>query len=179
MTDNKGFGLTGESAERRREREFDPNSRKEPIIVGSGFVASEVVQEASGSALTTADIAGKGSQQTGTAAAPARAVAAPKPEASKTAHEEAATGPLFSPEEAKDMHSRWDAIQVGFVDEPRESVEKADQLVATTIKRLAEVFADERQKLEAQWSRGESVNTEDLRLALRRYRSFFGRLLSV
>jgi hypothetical protein len=58
-------------------------------------------------------------------------------------------------------------------------VEHADNLVASTIKRLAEVFADERQRLEGQWTRGESVSTEDLRLALRRYRSFFGRLLSV
>jgi hypothetical protein len=86
---------------------------------------------------------------------------------------------LFSPDEAKDFHARWDAIQVGFVGEPRQSVEQADNLVASTIKRLAEVFADERQKLEGQWTRGESVSTEDLRLALRRYRSFFGRLLSV
>jgi len=87
--------------------------------------------------------------------------------------------PLFSPEEAKDFRARWDTIQGGFVDEPRRAVEQADSLVAGAMKRLAEMFADERAKLEGQWDRGDSVSTEDLRLALRRYRSFFGRLLSV
>jgi hypothetical protein len=89
------------------------------------------------------------------------------------------TGPLFSGSEANDLRGKWDAIQVGFVDEPRRAVEQADSLVAGTMKRLAEIFADERNKLENQWDKGENVSTEDLRLALRRYRSFFSRLLSV
>lgn len=87
--------------------------------------------------------------------------------------------PLFSPEEAKDLHARWDAIQVSFVDEPRQAVQQADGLVANAMKRLAEIFAEERGNLDQQWDRGGDVSTEDLRLALRRYRSFFGRLLSV
>jgi hypothetical protein len=45
--------------------------------------------------------------------------------------------------------------------------------------RLAQVFADERGKLEHEWDKGENVSTEDLRVALRRYGSFFDRLLSV
>jgi len=89
------------------------------------------------------------------------------------------TGPLFSASEANDLRGKWDAIQVGFVDEPRRAVEQADSLVAGTMKRLAEIFADERNKLDGQWDKGENVSTEDLRLALRRYRSFFSRLLSV
>lgn len=87
--------------------------------------------------------------------------------------------PLFSPEEAKDFRARWDAIQVSFVDEPRQVVEQADSLVALAMKRLAEMFAAERARLEGQWDRGDNVSTEDLRLALQRYRSFFGRILSV
>ena len=94
------------------------------------------------------------------------------------AHEEQAA-PLFSSEEAKELRARWDTIQGAFVDEPRQAVEQADRLVAGAMKRLAEMFADERAKLEGQWDRGDDVSTEDLRLALRRYRSFFGRLLSV
>ena len=86
---------------------------------------------------------------------------------------------LFSTAEAAEFRSRWDTIQAGFVDEPRRAVEEANTLVAGTMKRLAEVFAVERSNLEGQWDRKESVSTEDLRLALRRYRSFFGRLLSV
>jgi hypothetical protein len=86
---------------------------------------------------------------------------------------------MFRANDAEWFRSRWTDIQAGFVDEPRHAVEQADGLVADTIKRLAEVFAEERSQLDAQWKRGEDVSTEDLRLALRRYRSFFDRLLSV
>jgi len=86
---------------------------------------------------------------------------------------------MFPAEEANGYRTRWDAIQTGFVDEPRKAVEEADALVAQSIKRLSEVFADERTRLESQWDRGEQISTEDLRLALRKYRSFFERLLSV
>jgi hypothetical protein len=87
--------------------------------------------------------------------------------------------PLFSTDEAKGFRDRWDAIQGAFVDEPHQAVELADSLVAAAMKRLEEVFADERANLEGQWARDQSISTEDLRLALRRYRSFFGRLLAV
>jgi hypothetical protein len=89
------------------------------------------------------------------------------------------SGPLFSQEEAGNLRTKWDVIQVGFVDEPRRAVEEADSLVAMAMKRLAEQFAEERSRLEGQWDRGGDVSTEDLRMALRRYRSFFGRLLAV
>jgi hypothetical protein len=88
------------------------------------------------------------------------------------------SAPIFPNEEAEELRHAWDRIQTSFVDEPRRAVEDADHLVATTMKRLAEIYADERAKLEGQWDRGDDVSTEDLRVALRRYRSFFGRLLS-
>lgn len=87
--------------------------------------------------------------------------------------------PLFAQNDTQDFRSRWEKIQIGFVDEPRKAVEQADELVASAIKRLAEVFAAERQNLEAEWDKTDSVSTEELRVALRRYRSFFDRLLSV
>ena len=86
---------------------------------------------------------------------------------------------LFSEDEARDFRKRWEQVQTEFVDEPRGSVEKADELVASTIQRLAEVFADERARLEREWAKGDNVSTEDLRQALRKYRSFFDRLLAV
>ncbi|MGH2587229.1 MAG: hypothetical protein ACRDJE_20125 [Dehalococcoidia bacterium] len=89
-----------------------------------------------------------------------------------------ATGPLFAADEAERFRSHWTEIQTGFVDEPRRSVERADGLVADVIQRLAQVFARERDTLEQQWGKGDDVSTEDLRLALRRYRSFFERLLA-
>jgi len=99
--------------------------------------------------------------------------------AAATAPAKETTAPLFSTEETADFRTRWDNIQAGFVDEPRRCVEQADDLVEETMKRLTEIFAAEREKLEADWGRGAEASTEDLRQALRRYRSFFGRLLAV
>ena len=87
--------------------------------------------------------------------------------------------PLFQESEVGDLRSRWGSIQTAFVDEPRRAVEDADNLVASVMKRLAEGFANERSRLEGQWDRGDNVSTEDLRIALQRYRSFFDRLLKV
>jgi hypothetical protein len=92
---------------------------------------------------------------------------------------ETQTAPLLPEAEGGELRQRWDQIQTGFVDEPRRAVEEADQLVAATMKRLAEVFASERAQLEGQWDRGDNVSTEDLRVALQRYRSFFTRLLTI
>jgi hypothetical protein len=90
-----------------------------------------------------------------------------------------AAAPLFPNHELEALRSRWKEVQTAFVDEPRKAVEEADGLVASAMKRLAEVFAEERSNLEQQWDRGDSVSTEDLRIALQRYRTFFQRLLSV
>ena len=87
--------------------------------------------------------------------------------------------PLFPSSELETLRTRWKEVQTAFVDEPRRAVEQADGLVASAMKRLAEVFSEERSGLEKQWDRGDSVSTEDLRVALQRYRSFFDRLLSV
>jgi hypothetical protein len=87
--------------------------------------------------------------------------------------------PLFPENEATNFRDRWTEIQAAFVDEPRRAVEQGDALVADVIKRLAGSFADERSKLEGQWGQGDNVSTEDLRVALQRYRAFFDRLLSV
>src|SRR6185295_16199833 len=76
---------------------------------------------------------------------------------------------LFPAGEATSFRARWTEAQTGFVDEPRTAVEQADGLVAEMMQRLAQVFADERSKLEVQWSRGDDISTEDLRVALRRY----------
>src|SRR4051812_48923762 len=118
--------------------------------------------------------------------APEAAAAAPAAETSTARGDTDDTGrttggagdatPLLA--DADGFQSRWEEIQVRFVDEPRGAVEDADALVATVMQRLAEGFAQEREQLEAQWGRGEDISTEDLRVALQRYRSFFQRLLS-
>ena len=132
-------------------------------------VKKEVEQRYAG--LTTAALAEAGDAAADRSLAPAATAA--------TVAKDAQATPLFSADEAKELRVRWDAIQGGFVDEPRQAVEQADSLVAGAMKRLAEMFAQERANLEGQWDRQESASTEDLRLALRRYRSFFGRVLSV
>jgi hypothetical protein len=86
---------------------------------------------------------------------------------------------LFADSELTDMRSRWVEVQSAFVDDPRDCVQKADGLVADVVDQLTTSFSGARAHLEEQWSRGEEVSTEDLRIALKRYREFFERLLAV
>ena len=86
---------------------------------------------------------------------------------------------LLAASEAQQLRSRWEKIQTGFVDEPRKAVQDADALVGQATKQLADSFSRERTKLEKEWDRGDNVSTENLRIALRRYRSFFDRLLAM
>ncbi len=120
--------------------------------------------------LSTADLA--------RATNPAEATPAKAP-AAKTEGNGTQPAPLLPSDQADKYRTQWSNIQTEFVDEPRKSVEQADNLVAELMKDLATSFATERTNLENQWNSGNNVSTEDLRQALRRYRSFFDRLLSV
>ena len=109
----------------------------------------------------------------------AMSTSAPQPNAQELRPSDERPEPIFAGTETAGYRTQWDAIQTGFVDEPRRAVEEADALVTLVTKRLAEVFAEERAGLEQQWGRGTEISTEDLRIALRKYRSFFERLLSL
>jgi hypothetical protein len=87
--------------------------------------------------------------------------------------------PLFPPDRAETYRSHWAAIQSGFVDDPRRAARQGDELVAEVMTNLAESFAREREQLDRQLSQSGEASTETLRVALRRYRSFFERLLSL
>jgi hypothetical protein len=94
------------------------------------------------------------------------------------AADEAAAPPLLPSGESDKFRVQWHEIQALFVDDPPEAVRSADQLVAEVMQAVATSFNNHKHELERQWQRGEEVSTEDLRLALRQYRSFFTRLLS-
>ena len=121
--------------------------------------------------LTTADIAGR------------PAAAAPAPDDAARAPMQAAQvgppSPLFDTAASDQLRARWSDAQTAFVDSPQQAVKDADALVAELMQQLAETFARERSALEEQWARGEDVTTEELRVVLTRYRSFFERLLDV
>jgi hypothetical protein len=87
--------------------------------------------------------------------------------------------PLFATTEVEQFRTQWKEIQSTFVDSPQDAVREADELVAEIMQNLAATFAEHKSTLEGQWSRGDEVQTEDLRLALRQYRTFFNQLLSV
>jgi hypothetical protein len=87
--------------------------------------------------------------------------------------------PLFEDNEAKKFRTQWLNIQSRFVDDPREAVKQADELVSSILKSVTMGFSDRRVSLEKQWNSGENISTEDLRVALKRYRSFFDRLLTL
>jgi len=87
-------------------------------------------------------------------------------------------GPLLAADDAEGFRARWTDVQTGFVDAPRQAVERADELVAEVMQHLARTFTDERGRLEGHWDRGDEVSTDELRTAFQRYRSFFERLLA-
>ena len=107
---------------------------------------------------------------------PQRAEAQPTP--STTTGDPQHLAPLFGARAAQEFREQWDATQISFVDNPRQAVQRADELVTDVMKSLTQSFSDERTRLEAQFS-GEQASTEHLRVALQRYRSFFERLLSL
>jgi hypothetical protein len=95
-----------------------------------------------------------------------------------TERENSSAGSLIPQRQMGELRGRWTNVQSSFVDEPRKAVQEADQLVRMAIKQIEEGFSAERAELEKQWSRGDKVSTEDLRVCLQHYRSFFDRLLS-
>jgi hypothetical protein len=86
---------------------------------------------------------------------------------------------LFADDQLSGFRSRWNEIQVGFVDDPQHAVEQADALVSDLVEQLTAGFSEARSRLEDQWTQGEEASTEDLRIALTRYRAFFNRLLEI
>ena len=96
-----------------------------------------------------------------------------------SSYPESKLAPLFAEDAAADFRSRWDVIQRGFVDDPQQAVRAGDELVAQVIKSLAETFSNQRSTLEGELNQTDQSSTESLRLALRRYRSFFERLLTI
>jgi hypothetical protein len=84
---------------------------------------------------------------------------------------------LLNREESDHFRTRWNEIQGKFVDDLRSAVEQADALVSEVIELITQMFANEHRLLEGQWNQGNDVSTEDLRIALQRYRSFFNSLV--
>jgi len=95
------------------------------------------------------------------------------------AHAERQREGLFEGDRSAELQRRWTDVQSRFVDDPHEAVKSADALVDEVIRDLSALFTDERSKLDAHLGKKEDVSTEDLRVALRRYRAFFERLLSI
>ena len=77
------------------------------------------------------------------------------------------------------LQSRWQTIQMEFVDKPKGTVAKADQLIEEVIDRLEQLLTQKRDELKQEWGRSDEPTTEELRLALQHYRTFLNQLLSV
>ena len=157
--DEEQAGRVHEAARVQQEQQQDPE--RTPIDARDPEAPTPVAPGEDRPSLTTADIAARPSAAT-----------------SEVAGGDGRT-PLFDRGATDELRTRWTDVQTGFVDEPRKAVEDADSLVAEVMQRLADSFARERQGLERQWSQGDQASTEDLRVALRRYRSFFDRLLAM
>jgi hypothetical protein len=155
-----------EGAPREEGRTFGPDFEG-----GRGGEARAVAEgSAAGEAEPTPPA--PGTEQTTAARPPSNVYPLPTAQSREDRH-------FFADADVQRLRSEWSELMPRFVDEPRETVERADELVATALRRIAEVFADEKRQLEAEWSKGGELSTEDLRQAIRRYRAFFDRLLSV
>jgi hypothetical protein len=158
---------------------------REPIAVGPVGDTPVILDERQG----PENVSGRGEDSLessrrdveggGSGAAPASAGVSADGSSSEDspAQEHGRAGPLIADSDRNEFNARWKDVQFRFVEEPRSAVQEADTLVAEVMQRLAQMFATERARLEAQWSEGDEVSTEDLRQAFRRYRSFFDRLL--
>ncbi len=137
--------------------------------------------EGRGTGLTTDELAAAGRfapPDDADASAPGARQPADTPQATSVAGPDASTEPLLAADDAQKFRESWERVQNQFVDQPRQAVENADRLVAELMQDLAGLFAQERESLEREWGRDGQPSTEDLRVALQRYRSFFKRLLS-
>jgi hypothetical protein len=155
--ENRTMGMgTGETETRTAEPAEEP----------AADAATETEERGDGQALSTEDLV---------QAEPKTTETTRTPEASRTPDEED-RHELFYDDEVERFQSSWQTIQTAFVDDPQRAVKEADELVAAVIQTLAATFAEHKSELESAWSQGEPA-TEDLRIALRRYRSFFKQLL--
>ena len=159
----------GENLTGGEEPSVESAQREEPL---SGELAAEEGSQ------TATQAAGTGVDARGRDGDVARASERSGPDTMRTAAAGGDREPLLPADQSERFAARWQQIQTSFVDQPRDAVAGADALVADLMQRLAASFSDERERLEGQWDRGDDVSTEDLRVALTRYRSFFGRLLS-
>jgi hypothetical protein len=156
--------------DRTDDREEQYGMTEEQRVAGTAALAEAAARDEQN---------GRNAEQNGRDAEQQREAETPGANAPRSTADEQSSAPLFADDASDDYRSRWSDVQSRFVDDPREAVKEADGLVADLMKDLARSFADERSQLEGQWSRGDDVSTEDLRVALQRYRSFFSRLLSI
>jgi hypothetical protein len=168
-------GTSGEGAARRTETTESsteaPGPAAESTQRSTGASGSPVEEQRS----TDTSSSPVGDQRS--TEEPVRSTEKAQPSAEET--ESASDQTLFGEDELSVLRSRWDEVQSGFVDDPRECVHKADGLVSDVVDRITTGFSETRSRLEEQWARGEEGSTEDLRLALKRYREFFQRLLAL
>ena len=162
-------------------RDMQPSPDTEVDRPSGGLSTADVAGVGSAKQATTTDVSGTETTPPEQRLEPQSLAPAPtadQPARPAQTNEESRT-PLFAADAAESFRSRWQDIQTSFVDEPTRAVEQADSLVAEVMQQLAKTFADERSHLEAQGDHGKDISTEDLRMALRHYRSFFDRLLSI
>lgn len=134
--------------------------------------------DAAGSAAQTPTMPDSGADGAHDRTAPAPPSSAGAESGTETT-ESSGEGSLLAHDRLAMFRDRWNDVQTGFVDDPRACVEKADGLVSGVVDELTAGFAAARARLEEQWTRGEEASTEDLRVALQRYRQFFQRLLEI
>ena len=129
-------------------------------VTSTGTTGSSTETAGSGETVSSAGTTGSSTAGTAPSAEGTRS--------STTATESSSRQSLFAEDELSVLRSRWDEVQAGFVDDPRECVQKADGLVSDVVDRLTTGFSEARSRLEEQWLRrrglhgGSSYRTQAL-----------------
>jgi hypothetical protein len=156
------------------ETEEVGRSRMEVTDTDRGDTRATDVSDTEQSGSSAAERLGGPTERERRQARPSRAEAGADDQVAAAGRERAT---LMALERAEAYNSRWNELKGEFVDEPRRAVRGANELVGQVLDELEELFRRQRSALE-QGLDSEQTSTEDLRLALGRYRSFFDRLLS-
>ncbi|MGW9448872.1 hypothetical protein [Streptomyces sp. NPDC055632] len=157
-----------EKTERRENEDRDPAAERSPVPAERGTASAR-----------EPGLPGQDARRPVQAPRPEEPGVRPGPLSSAVGHGDDEHVPdLLNAADGDAYRERWREVQGRFVDDPREAVHSADELVADVMKTLAAAFAEHKQTLEGQWSEGREADTEALRVALREYRSFFNRLLT-
>lgn len=116
----------------------------------------------------------------GAPAAPRKAPGRPSDERTGHREDHGTDGPLMSRDDQDELSQRMRQAVTDFVESPRRAVEEADSTFDRIVSGLTDALTERRRALRAGWQEQDTeAQTEELRIALQRYRDLSEQLLRI